>query len=116
MSSADVMRTSGAGLPLARVKRVMKSSDTDIKMISHEAPSLLSRLCTVLIADLSMRAAYNAVSSQAIATSTTATSGNRRTTVTASDLRQVTIGDGAGSGSEWEFLRDVLEASGHAER
>ncbi|CAO1630142.1 unnamed protein product [Sympodiomycopsis kandeliae] len=94
-SHEQVLRTAGAGLPLARVKRVMKSADDEIKMISHEAPSLLSRLCTVLIADLSVRAGRNAL-----------TQGRR--TISSRDLLEVTVGSGEGSGTEWEFLRDVV--------
>lgn len=76
-------------------------------MISHEAPSLLSRLCTVLIADLSMRAAYNASAAQS-----SHHSGTQRTIVSSKDLKDVTIGSGVGSGSEWEFLREIFEVSG----
>lgn len=65
-------------------------------MISHEAPSLLSRLCTVLIADLSVRAGRYAL-----------TRGRR--TISPRDLMEVTVGEGQGSGAEWEFLRDVVE-------
>lgn len=64
-------------------------------MISHEAPSLLSRLCTVLVADLSMRAGRYAL-----------TQGRR--TIAPKDLMEVTVGAGEGSGAEWEFLRDVV--------
>ena len=68
-------------------------------MISHEAPSLLSRLCTVLIADLSVRAGRYALS-------------QGRRTISTGDLRAVTVGTGEGSGAEWEFLRDVVEDEG----
>ncbi|KDN52788.1 transcription factor Hap5a-like protein, partial [Tilletiaria anomala UBC 951] len=42
-------------LPLARIKKVMKS-DEAVKMISTEAPMLLARACEIFIADLTSRA------------------------------------------------------------
>lgn len=65
-------------------------------MISHESPSLLSRLCTVLISDISVRAGRSALT-------------NGRRTITCNDLREVTVGSGEGAGDEWEFLRDCVE-------
>lgn len=82
-------------------------------MISHESPSLLSRLCTVLIADLTTRAAFNAMERQNSGSSDSPHVA-RRTTVGPQDLRNVTVGNGLGSGSEWEFLRDILEEDGEA--
>ncbi|GHJ87886.1 hypothetical protein NliqN6_4288 [Naganishia liquefaciens] len=43
------------GLPLARIKKVMKS-DPDVKMISAEVPVLLSKACEIFIAELTCRA------------------------------------------------------------
>lgn len=68
------------------------------QMISHESPSLLSRLCTVLVADLTMRAGRNAVSQQ-------------RRIINNQDFLDVTVGQGEGAGAEWEFLRDVVETA-----
>lgn len=42
-------------LPLARIKRIMKS-DEDVRMISAEAPVLLAKACELFILDLSIRA------------------------------------------------------------
>jgi nuclear transcription factor Y gamma len=42
-------------LPLARIKRIMKS-DEDVRMISAEAPVLFAKACELFISDLSMRA------------------------------------------------------------
>ncbi|KAJ9095813.1 hypothetical protein QFC19_007428 [Naganishia cerealis] len=43
------------GLPLARIKKVMKS-DPEVKMISAEVPVLLSKACEIFIAELTCRA------------------------------------------------------------
>nr|XP_021861049.1 nuclear transcription factor Y subunit C-2-like [Spinacia oleracea] len=42
-------------LPLARIKKIMKSDD-NVRMISADAPVLLSRACQMFIQDLSLRA------------------------------------------------------------
>lgn len=42
-------------LPLARIKRIMKS-DEDVRMISAEAPVLFAKACELFILDLSIRA------------------------------------------------------------
>ncbi|XVF71556.1 hypothetical protein PTKIN_Ptkin12aG0047700 [Pterospermum kingtungense] len=42
-------------LPLARIKRVMKS-DKDVKMISSETPVLFSKACELFILELTLRA------------------------------------------------------------
>lgn len=41
-------------LPLARIKRIMKS-DEDVRMISAEAPVLFAKACELFILDLSIR-------------------------------------------------------------
>jgi nuclear transcription factor Y, gamma len=41
-------------LPLARIKRIMKS-DEDVRMISAEAPVLLAKACEYFILDVSIR-------------------------------------------------------------
>lgn len=43
-----------ADLPLARIKRIMKS-DEDVRMISAEAPVLFAKACELFILDLTMR-------------------------------------------------------------
>ncbi|EPQ25678.1 uncharacterized protein PFL1_06750 [Pseudozyma flocculosa PF-1] len=45
----------GGQLPLARIKKVMKSDD-EVKMISAEAPILFARACEIFISDLTCRA------------------------------------------------------------
>ncbi|KOM53450.1 hypothetical protein LR48_Vigan09g210900 [Vigna angularis] len=42
-------------LPLARIKRIMKS-DEDVRMVSAEAPVLLAKACEMFIMELTMRA------------------------------------------------------------
>lgn len=42
-------------LPLARIKRIMKS-DEDVRMISAEAPVLFAKACEIFILELSIRA------------------------------------------------------------
>ncbi|XP_021761063.1 nuclear transcription factor Y subunit C-4-like [Chenopodium quinoa] len=42
-------------LPLARIKKIMKSDD-NVRMISADAPVLLSRACEMFIQDLTLRA------------------------------------------------------------
>lgn len=41
-------------LPLARIKRIMKS-DEDVRMISAEAPVLFAKACELFIAEITMR-------------------------------------------------------------
>ena len=41
-------------LPLARIKRIMKS-DEDVRMISAEAPILFAKACELFILELSLR-------------------------------------------------------------
>jgi nuclear transcription factor Y, gamma len=41
-------------LPLARIKRIMKS-DEDVRMISAEAPVLFAKACELFIMELTMR-------------------------------------------------------------
>ena len=41
-------------LPLARIKRIMKS-DEDVKMISAEAPVLFAKACELFILDMGLR-------------------------------------------------------------
>ena len=46
----------GTFIPLARVKRIMKS-DSDVRMIAQEAPVILARACELLTLELTLRAA-----------------------------------------------------------
>ncbi|KAJ4712081.1 Nuclear transcription factor Y subunit C [Melia azedarach] len=42
-------------LPLARIKKIMKKSGDDVKMISGEAPIVFSKACELFIEDLTKR-------------------------------------------------------------
>lgn len=46
-------------LPLARIKRIMKS-DEDVDMISAEAPILFAKACELFILDMTVRANFEA--------------------------------------------------------
>lgn len=51
----DFNKTNKHQLPLARIKKIMKS-DEDVRMISAEAPVLFAKACELFILDLSLRA------------------------------------------------------------
>lgn len=42
-------------LPLARIKKIMKKSNDDVKMISGEAPIVFSKACELFIEELTKR-------------------------------------------------------------
>ncbi|KAJ0104889.1 hypothetical protein Patl1_17735 [Pistacia atlantica] len=42
-------------LPLARIKKIMKKSGDDVKMISGEAPIVFSKACELFIQELTKR-------------------------------------------------------------
>ena len=42
-------------LPLARIKKIMKKSGDDVKMISGEAPIVFSKACELFIEELTKR-------------------------------------------------------------
>ncbi|KAF9685807.1 hypothetical protein SADUNF_Sadunf03G0092400 [Salix dunnii] len=48
-------RTGPHSLPLARIKKIMKKSGDDVKMISGEAPILFSKACELFIEELTQR-------------------------------------------------------------
>lgn len=50
-----------ADLPLSRIKRVMKA-DSDVAMVSAEAPVVFARACSMFILEISQRAWYEATS------------------------------------------------------
>jgi hypothetical protein len=52
--SANIALQSKHSLPLARIKKIMKS-DQDVRMISAEVPILFAKACEVLICDLTIR-------------------------------------------------------------
>lgn len=46
-------------LPLARIKKIMKS-DEDVRMISSEAPILFALACRLFITEITHKAAFHA--------------------------------------------------------
>lgn len=48
-------RSGPHSLPLARIKKIMKNSGEDVKMISGEAPIVLSKACELFIEELTRR-------------------------------------------------------------
>ncbi|EEF51159.1 ccaat-binding transcription factor, putative [Ricinus communis] len=48
-------RTGPHSLPLARIKKIMKKSGEDVKMISGEAPIVFSKACELFIQELTKR-------------------------------------------------------------
>lgn len=48
-------RTGPHSLPLARIKKIMKKSGDDVKMISGEAPIVFSKACELFIEELTRR-------------------------------------------------------------
>nr|GMC87341.1 nuclear transcription factor Y subunit C-2-like [Ipomoea batatas]GME06416.1 nuclear transcription factor Y subunit C-2-like [Ipomoea batatas] len=49
-------KTGPHSLPLARIKKIMKKSSSDVKMISGEAPIVFSKACELFIEELTKRA------------------------------------------------------------
>ncbi|CAN6579180.1 unnamed protein product [Malus baccata var. baccata] len=48
-------KTGPHSLPLARIKKIMKNSGEDVKMISGEAPIVFSKACEMFIEELTRR-------------------------------------------------------------
>jgi histone H3/H4 len=48
-------RTGPHSLPLARIKKIMKNSSEDVKMISGVAPIVFSKACELFIEELTRR-------------------------------------------------------------
>jgi nuclear transcription factor Y gamma len=76
-------------LPLARIKKIMKS-DEDVRMISAEAPVLFSRACEAFVLDLTLRAWHHAQEQR------------RRT------LQRVDVAAAVTRGETLDFLADLL--------
>ncbi|KAL2544057.1 Nuclear transcription factor Y subunit C-2 [Forsythia ovata] len=49
-------KTGPHSLPLARIKKIMKNSNDEVKMISGEAPIVFSKACELFIEELTKRA------------------------------------------------------------
>ncbi|OIT22574.1 PREDICTED: nuclear transcription factor Y subunit C-2-like [Nicotiana attenuata] len=54
--SGGISKTGPHSLPLARIKKIMKKSSDDVKMISGEAPIIFSKACELFIEELTKRA------------------------------------------------------------
>ncbi|XP_060182597.1 nuclear transcription factor Y subunit C-2-like [Lycium barbarum] len=52
-------KTGPHSLPLARIKKIMKKSSDDVKMISGEAPIVFSKACELFIEELTKGAWIN---------------------------------------------------------
>ncbi|KAF8412275.1 hypothetical protein HHK36_000236 [Tetracentron sinense] len=48
-------KTGPHSLPLARIKKIMKKSGDDVKMISGEAPIVFSKACELFIEEITLR-------------------------------------------------------------
>ena len=55
MSGGISGRTGPHSLPLARIKKIMKKSGEDVKMISGEAPIVFSKACELFLEKLTRR-------------------------------------------------------------
>jgi len=58
-TQADPAEFKNSQLPLARIKKIMKS-DEDVRMISAEAPVLFAKACEMFILELTLRSWYHA--------------------------------------------------------
>ncbi|XP_023552994.1 nuclear transcription factor Y subunit C-4-like [Cucurbita pepo subsp. pepo] len=54
-SGVTYWKTGPHSLPLARIKKIMKKSGEDVKMISAEAPIVFSKACELFIEELTKR-------------------------------------------------------------
>ncbi|EJT97253.1 histone-fold-containing protein [Dacryopinax primogenitus] len=92
MDQAENMREDGlkeTTLPLARIKKVMKM-DPDVKMISSDAPLLLSKACEIFISEVTSRAWMLAEL-------------NKRRT-----LQRVDVAGAVGQSDQFDFLIDIV--------
>ncbi|PWN36971.1 histone-fold-containing protein [Meira miltonrushii] len=92
----ELFKPQAGQLPLARIKKVMKASDDDVKMISAEAPILFARACEIFIADLTCRSYMHATA-------------NKRRTVQRSDVVAAVAGSNL-----FDFLVDIVPRSEEA--
>lgn len=80
-------------LPLARIKKIMKS-DEDVRMISAEAPVLFAKACEFFILEMTLRAWQ------------VAEENNRRT------LTRQDISAAVNRTEVWDFLADIVPTDG----
>lgn len=90
-SGGDVAEFKMQQLPLARIKKIMKS-DEDVRMISAEAPVLFAKACEFFILEMTLRAWH------------VAEENNRRT------LTRQDISDAVNRTEVWDFLADTVPA------
>lgn len=90
-SGGDLAEFKMQQLPLARIKKIMKS-DEDVRMISAEAPVLFAKACEFFILEMTLRAWH------------IAEENNRRT------LTRQDISDAVNRTEVWDFLADTVPA------
>ncbi|GBF92670.1 nuclear transcription factor Y subunit C-like [Raphidocelis subcapitata] len=89
VSTADLSEFKNHQLPLARIKKIMKS-DEDVRMISAEAPVLFAKACELFILQLTLKAWL-------------AAEGGKRRTMQRSDVAAVIA-----ETYNLDFLQDVI--------
>jgi nuclear transcription factor Y gamma len=95
-SGGDLADFKTAQLPLARIKKIMKS-DEDVRMISSEAPVLFAKACEFFILELTLRAWHIA-------------DENKRKTLTKADVAAAVAAT-----EVWDFLADTVPQEEGAE-
>ena len=95
-SGTDLAEFKTAQLPLARIKKIMKS-DEDVRMISSETPVLFAKACEFFIVELTLRAWHIA-------------QANSRKTLTKADVAAAVA-----SNEIWDFLADTVPQEEGAE-
>ena len=93
----DLQSFKSQQLPLARIKKIMKS-DEDVRMISSEAPILFALACQMFITELTHRAAFHA-------------RADHRKTLQRSDIQKVIC-----ENETFDFLLDVIPPGGIPEK
>jgi len=95
-AGGDLAEFKTAQLPLARIKKIMKS-DEDVRMISSEAPVLFAKACEYFINELTMRSWHMA-------------ENNKRKTLTKADVAAAVAAT-----EVWDFLADTVPVVEHGE-
>jgi len=88
-SGSDITEFKTQQLPLARIKKIMKS-DEDVRMISAEAPVLFAKACEFFILEMTLRAWHIAEE-------------NKRKTLTKGDIAAAVART-----EVWDFLADTV--------
>ncbi|KAK9277042.1 hypothetical protein L1049_006581 [Liquidambar formosana] len=90
-------RSGPHSLPLARIKKIMKKSGDDVKMISGEAPIVFSKACELFIEELTQR-------------SWMVTMQGKRRTLHKEDVASAVIGTDI-----FDFLVNLVSDSNHSQ-